>query len=154
MRNVTATIGRFLRRRFFMRSKLLKGASLFGSRVARRDDPDGFFMANYMHNKQERLGFRTPNGGVAGFVWFGRIHDSSERIKKDFAGKFEWHTMLHEIRVSLGGVPFKHDAVQTIPNTSIHSVLTKAIRGKSRRNAGIRTAAWPRSELRTAQISG
>ena len=71
-----------------MRSKLLKGASLLWGRVARRDDPDDFFMAYHMHDKQERLGFRTPNSGV----------------------------------------PFKRDTVQTVPDISNHSVLTKAIR--------------------------
>jgi hypothetical protein len=137
-----------------MRSKLLKGASLFGSRVARRDDPDDFFMTYHMYNKQKRLGFRTPNSGVSGFIRFGRIHDTGEWIKKDLAGKLERHAMLREIRVSLGGVPFKRDTVQTVPNTSIHSVLTKAIRSKSHIDAGFRTAAWPQGEMRAAQISG
>lgn len=136
-----------------MRSKLLKGASLFRCRVARRDDPDDFFMTYHMHNKQKRLGFRTPNGGVSGFVWPGRIHDAGEWIKKDLAGKPERHAVLHEIRVSLGGIPFKRDTVQTVPNTSIHSVLTKAIRSKSRSNAGFQAAAWRQGELRAAQIS-
>ena len=60
-------------------------------------------MTYHMHNKQTRLGFRTPNGGVSGLVWPGRIHDAGEWIKKDLAGKLERHAVLHEIRVSLGG---------------------------------------------------
>ena len=88
-------------------------------------------MTYHMHNKQKRLGFRTPNRGVSSFVLFGRVHDSGEWIKKDLAGKLEWHAVLYEIRLSLGGVPFKRDIVQAVPNTSIHSVLTKAIRIKS-----------------------
>ena len=85
-------------------------------------------MTYHMHNKQKRLGFRTPNGGVSSFVWFRRIHDLGKRIKKDLAGEFERHTVLHEIRVSLGGIPFEGDTPKSVVNSLSHSVLTLAIR--------------------------
>lgn len=74
-------------------------------------------MAYHMHDKQERLGFGAPNGGVSGLVRFRRIHDSGERIKEDLTGTLERHTVLHEICVSLGGIPFKGDTSQLVANS-------------------------------------
>ena len=85
-------------------------------------------MTYYMHNKQKRLGFRAPNGSVSGFTWIRRIHDLRERVKKDLAGELERHAVLHEIRVSLGGIPYKGDTPKSVVNILSHSVLTLAIR--------------------------
>ena len=47
------------------RSKLLIDAALFRRRTVCRDDADDFFMADYLHYKQQRLGLSTADCGVA-----------------------------------------------------------------------------------------
>lgn len=124
-------MGLSLRRRFCMRSKLLIGAALLWGRVARRDDPYDFFMAYYMHDKQQSLGLRSSDRSVSGFIWFGRIDQAHEWIEENLASKLERHAVPQKICVSLGSIPFKCDTTKQEEDGPIHSVLTTAIRCKA-----------------------
>ncbi len=106
-----------------------------------------------MYDEKQLLALGVTNNRMARLIDRVGIDDPQEGVKENFTRQLEWDSMLQLIRGCFGGVPFKRGTAQAVMYRSNHSVLTKAIRGKSHTRVGFQPRAWPQSELRAGRIS-